>query len=494
MSEWIEILISKEDCSYIVAEQILNLTLTGLVNETTGEEGIIYLYDANSMHAAALMNLPYDVLKIIPMPSTYKNSPTGSSPRIAERLVKPKLGEFKKNFKWWDITDWAETFSDWWDDLVDWFNSLVEDFLKLLSDLVAFVLETIAAAAEAIAETAKKVAEAGLKLVEAVVRAAMAVLEQLLKAALLILIWTVFTITFIMISLTFTIITPLMIILFESRGYIYEINSHSISIIFKKDDKKFSIGYDVATEYYKYLDTCIPAIEIFYSKNTLYFNMLFNYFFNILSLPSPDLFKYLIPKEGPMEPRNATQEEINQFLDGWAYSMGTFGSISGLAGGISAGLTTTNKAKAFSIILILSSSFFFIIGWMQSSPTFLKMIGLILGIVIAMLLTMSAMIREYDFLPKKLTKLCLIMMKLATILSVISLILSAVGLIFPDFSILINSIQIVFSFPILIGGIAALHVIPSADDRQVIASTLFIIELFTILCILEISDEDYIYN
>ena len=57
MSEWIEILISKKDCSPYDAMKILNLTLAGLINETTGEGGIIYLYDDDSTHIATMINL-----------------------------------------------------------------------------------------------------------------------------------------------------------------------------------------------------------------------------------------------------------------------------------------------------------------------------------------------------------------------------------------------------------------------------------------------------
>ncbi|MHA1285542.1 MAG: hypothetical protein ACTSQP_23810, partial [Promethearchaeota archaeon] len=308
MSEWIEILISKEDCSYIVAEQILNLTLTGLVNETTGEEGIIYLYDANSTHAAALMNLPYDVLKIIPMPSPYKNSPTGSSPRIAERLVKPKLGEFKKNFKWWDITDWAETFSDWWDDLVDWFNSLVEDFLKLLSDLVAFVLETIAAAAEAIAETAKKVAEAGLKLIEAVVRAAMAVLEMMLKATLLVKIYLELNKFLILLNSLFFLLNYYNQIsdehLLEIHRFIIEINLSPFT---------FQLGLNIFWNYDQFLNINLPFLNLILKLNNIPF---LSYISGILSFREIQKFWVIILEELPNKLYNNT-EIINAGLIGY---------------------------------------------------------------------------------------------------------------------------------------------------------------------------------
>ncbi|MHA1294836.1 MAG: hypothetical protein ACTSQJ_19530, partial [Promethearchaeota archaeon] len=60
-------MISKKKCSVDEANAILELLLTGIVNESTGEIGTINMYDDNSGHIAVLMNLAKDILKIVPM-------------------------------------------------------------------------------------------------------------------------------------------------------------------------------------------------------------------------------------------------------------------------------------------------------------------------------------------------------------------------------------------------------------------------------------------
>ena len=188
-------MITKHDCSLYHAKQILNLTLTGIVNESSDQLGILYEYDANATHPAELANLAYDVLKAVPVLSSYHNSPTGSAPRIADRLVKKSMGELLAGIDWWNLKDWIDTIKEMWARLMSWFESLIEAFLDLLSDLVAFVLDAVQKVGEALGNLVQAVAEAGLTLVKAMAAAAMEVLENLLKAALLAMIYLEFAIS-----------------------------------------------------------------------------------------------------------------------------------------------------------------------------------------------------------------------------------------------------------------------------------------------------------
>ena len=84
-TKWVEFMIAKPDCSYQSAEQILELLLIGQVNETLDEnnntvvvEGIVCNFSSTKLdgYAAALMNLPSEVISLIPTDrGQYPNSP-----------------------------------------------------------------------------------------------------------------------------------------------------------------------------------------------------------------------------------------------------------------------------------------------------------------------------------------------------------------------------------------------------------------------------------
>ncbi|MHA1292746.1 MAG: PKD domain-containing protein [Promethearchaeota archaeon] len=258
MSEWIDILITKKDCSSKNAEKILNLTLIGVINETTSLEGFKYLYDANSSHIPELMNIPLDVLKIVPLYSLYANSPVGSAPKIAERLVKKEAE--KDDFKWWEVDDWIDLFKEWWEDLVDWFEDLLEAIIDLISDLIAYVLEVIEDIVEAVVEV-------GLALVAIIVAAVMFLLEMLLKALLLLLIALFFAIA--VASLTVLIASVslgvLPIILMAGGKIKYNYNKFIGFFL----DSSIIIGYETPEEYNSYLDIYIPFVNFYISLNGL---------------------------------------------------------------------------------------------------------------------------------------------------------------------------------------------------------------------------------
>ncbi|MHA1294754.1 MAG: hypothetical protein ACTSQJ_19115, partial [Promethearchaeota archaeon] len=203
-SEWLELMISKKKCSDEEANAILELLLTGIVNESTGEEGFINCYDDNSGHIAVLMNLAKDVLKIVPMKDMgWKNDGQGDRPK-----------EFD-----------------------EWVKELAEGLLKLITALIAAIGDFIAGLVEA-------AVEAGLKFIQTIVAAVMALIEAIIKALLLAFIWLMFALALFSAILLFSIIGPIMIgfsYLIGGDGnfglFYIELNIESNSIRFEKQFK-----------------------------------------------------------------------------------------------------------------------------------------------------------------------------------------------------------------------------------------------------------------
>ena len=151
-SEWVELILIKKKCSPGEADAILELLQIRLINECTNETGLIYEYDASSVHAAVLMNLPAEVLNLIPLKDRgFRNDKQGSEPK--------EFGE--------------------------WIIRLVQNTIRFLTDLIIAIGECLAAIVEA-------AAEAGMKFVEQIKEAVMALIEAIVKAALLALIYLIF--------------------------------------------------------------------------------------------------------------------------------------------------------------------------------------------------------------------------------------------------------------------------------------------------------------
>ncbi len=89
-SEWLDTLISKKYCSIAEAYDIINLPLVGIINETTGEEAVVYLFASTKLNGtiAECMNLPADILGIIP----YDSQRLANSPIV--ELPEPSYGWF----------------------------------------------------------------------------------------------------------------------------------------------------------------------------------------------------------------------------------------------------------------------------------------------------------------------------------------------------------------------------------------------------------------
>ncbi|MHA1293924.1 MAG: hypothetical protein ACTSQJ_14800, partial [Promethearchaeota archaeon] len=157
---------------------IEDLLLKGAVNETTGEIGTINMYDDNSERIAVLMNLPKDVLKIVPMKDMgWKNDGQGDRPK-----------EFD-----------------------EWIKELAEGLLKLITALIAAIGDFIAGLIEA-------AIEAGLKFAEMIAKAVMALIEAIVKAAILALIYAIYAFFIAAITLLFGSLYPGVILIHELYG------------------------------------------------------------------------------------------------------------------------------------------------------------------------------------------------------------------------------------------------------------------------------------
>jgi len=245
-SEWLELLITKKDCSVSDANAILNLLLTGVINETTGELGAINEYSAG--FDSTLMNLPKDILELIPLKDMgFENDEQGDKPR-----------EFD-----------------------EWVNRLIE-----------IVFEALAAIGNYLASLVSLAVKAGLKFVEIIRELIAPFIEALLKAAFLIYIYFLYALALYNeingFLLLIGILTPIALL-----------NNSEIKIEFLKIEVNlFGIGFKVATDfkwkYDEFLDLDIPFII---SKTYLNNELLFE---DIKGILSDDLNgEYDLPEFSP---------------------------------------------------------------------------------------------------------------------------------------------------------------------------------------------------
>ncbi|MHA1440137.1 MAG: hypothetical protein ACTSPD_21530, partial [Promethearchaeota archaeon] len=220
-SEWLELMISKKKCSVDEVNAILELLLTGIVNESTGEEGYINEYDDNSRHIAVLMNLAEDVLKIVPMKDMgWKNDGQGDRPK-----------EFD-----------------------EWVRELAEGLLELITALIVAVGDFLKSLAEA-------AVEAGLKFAEMIAKAVMALIEAILKAAILALIYAFYSI--IIAGLIITISSLFILSLPSVAIFGGDINYTATKFKMNALNKTFEFGYETLMEYNNILDFDVPYISMF---------------------------------------------------------------------------------------------------------------------------------------------------------------------------------------------------------------------------------------
>ncbi|MGQ4873500.1 MAG: hypothetical protein ACP6IY_05430 [Promethearchaeia archaeon] len=213
VSDWVELLITRKSCTPSDAYAILNLLLTGIINETTGEKGKINEYASGSR--AELMNLPADVLDLIPMTDPHlKNDDQGSKPL--------ELHEY-------------------------------------LAHLVSVAFMLLAAFGEFLAKLINSAVKAGLEAVMTIAKAVMAAIEAMMKAGILAYVYYLFAQILEYIIKAFVIIAGFLLILKTFADIVFNISYNKIEA---SGDINISLNFDIKTDYYEFLDIDVPLLEI----------------------------------------------------------------------------------------------------------------------------------------------------------------------------------------------------------------------------------------
>ena len=199
---------------------ILSWVSNGLINETSGEIGIINFYVSTKLDGfqAGMMNLHPDVLSIIEIDNPYTDSTPGSMPKDA---------------------------GEWWADLA---AAIIKAFLDFMTALVNVLI--------AIAEIL------------------LAVLEFIIKAALLIFIWIVFAVSLLVVLALFgaCVAAMLVVSIFSDTTIDLQINQLTVS-----GDITLSTGYEVGSVYNDFLGCDIPTIESYFEAGEFGFGYSYNF-------------------------------------------------------------------------------------------------------------------------------------------------------------------------------------------------------------------------
>ena len=210
-----EITVSVEE-----AEQILTWVSTGIINESSGELGIVNLY-ADGFRAE-MMNLHPDVLSVIEINNPYRDSIRGSMPKDA---------------------------GEWWADIAESIRKAFDDFVASFRELVKF-------------------------LIEAAVGLILFLIMALVKLALLIYIYFIWTIT---IAVALAVIGLLSAVFFV-LSFIFDIDvSYSINRLEVTGDIELTSGYELGLEYNDFMGFEIPTIEIYFDCAIMGFKYKFSH-------------------------------------------------------------------------------------------------------------------------------------------------------------------------------------------------------------------------
>ncbi len=157
----IDFVIIRRDITASDAMEVLDLLLTCIVNETLDEinqtvpvEYMLYTYISTKINAtnAVKMNLPFDVLKFIPLYNMHVNSPQGGKPSKEEDvswnlswdILKPVANLADNGVSWEGIVDLALMLTcapllfALYDDLM-----LLNELLPSLAKLMIFIIAVI---------------------------------------------------------------------------------------------------------------------------------------------------------------------------------------------------------------------------------------------------------------------------------------------------------------------------------------------------------------
>ena len=214
------------NCSEYDALEILNLVLVGLVNESTNQTGIINHFSSSKLdgYRVETMNLPEDVLYVIPIISDYKNSPLGPLP-------------IDSGMYW----------------------CIVAYYILFLSPVSAIIV-TIAIAFSDLSEDIKSILLGPL----------IAIAIAFLKVALFIYIYLIFAISFQFITLVFFQLS----IIFLMASVIPFFNLTVLILPFYlmvHGDISFTAVYVTGVEYNEFIGLDFPTIRAFFNSTDIEF-------------------------------------------------------------------------------------------------------------------------------------------------------------------------------------------------------------------------------
>ena len=233
------------DLTWLQAEDLLNLAITGIINDTTSEIGVInnYVSTKHNNTKAEIMNLPQEVLYIIPFITPF--TPTKDH---ADRM--PIQGRHTtKSY------------------------GIVLDFFIIVFSVI---FDFAAVAFEVIIQIIKIIIDVFVKFIEIVIAFGTWVVEQAAKAALLVLIYAMHAVQLAVAA----VVVGLMSGVFSTMSLFLDFTiSSKVDSIQVQGAISFSLGYESGKIYNSYLDTNIPTIESSFSSNDFSFSIL-SYFFD----------------------------------------------------------------------------------------------------------------------------------------------------------------------------------------------------------------------
>jgi len=243
------------ECIFIEAKEILNLILTGIINETTGETAVINLYASTKLDnfRAEMMNLHPDVLRTIPLVNPYQNSPTGSMP--TEREDRP----------WW-----ADVLEKGWEALVGFFIGLLEPFITLLIIIVEALVDIL------------------FIIIQIVILLRFDLIGALVLSALLLPAYLVFPLTLLLIVKSFLKMAAIAYVFSTLRGLTLTITDHSFTI---QGAITFSYEFKVELWQVPFYEIEIPNVRETFTFGNVIHNRDNHYFIKIL----PELFVFFQP-------------------------------------------------------------------------------------------------------------------------------------------------------------------------------------------------------
>ncbi|MFX0010244.1 MAG: hypothetical protein ACFE9R_08020, partial [Candidatus Hermodarchaeota archaeon] len=286
------------DLMWLDAENLLDLALTGIINDTTGEIGIInFCVSTNQNNTVVeMMNLPYDVLYVIPFITPF--TPTKDHP---DRM--PIQGRHTTNS----------------------YGIVIDFFIKVFG----VIFDVAAIAFEVIVEMVKIIADIFIKIIEVVIAFFAWIAEQAAKAALLVLIYTMHAIhlaisvaIIVLILGVFSIIKLLLDVTLDSGTNFIQVQGAI----------NFSLEYEVGEKYNSYLEQNIPTIEASFSSNQFSFELTSYFFGNHIEITDfpedfwdqlslKNTFHPLSNRELPLSSNTDEAEKVYVIMDSFATTL-----------------------------------------------------------------------------------------------------------------------------------------------------------------------------